>query len=151
MPMTVDTYVEIFEDVQDRKDKRLVDLGRKHFLQENNIVPQPDQLIHAVSYSLKEKDLIIEVYLDQVCSAVAFHFPTTQEKFRKIVIQVLTEELIAQVCLQELKMFFEGERWVGELLAGSIVDEVVDGIMGRSYSKIMRDRAAHRLLRRYTR
>lgn len=144
--MTAETYVEIFEDSRDRR-------GRKHFLEENGLHITPDAFVHAISYSLKEKDLVVELFLDEICRAISFHFPAGEDEFRKIVTQVLTEELLCQFCLQEIKsmLSFEGERWVGELLAASIIDGIVAEMMNGSYSKTMRERSAHRLLSRFTR
>lgn len=146
------TFIEIFEDSQDRKDGRRIYPGRKHFLAENNIRPEPDQLIHAVSYSIfeqrMEKEKIIEVYLDQLCIAAAFYYP---DKFQDAVIHMLTEELLGQVILSEMKLTFHKERWVNELLLANLIDEIIDDLMEGSYTKEIRRRSAHRLLQYFTR
>jgi hypothetical protein len=150
--MRLQTRVEFFSD-SDRKHLKRIVPGRRFFLAEHNIIPGTKELIHSISYSIQNEDAptetILELYVDQICKAATHNFPGN---IAKVVIQILTEELLGQFCLRELKISTQySVRWVGDLFAASIVDEIVDGLVGGSYSKIIRDRSVSRLLKRFVR
>lgn len=144
--------VEFFEDYNDKKFKKIVP-GRHFFLAENNFKPKKKELIHAVSYNeqSEEKETThIELYIDQICIAASHNFPST---FFEVIISMISEELIGQFCMNELKMTSKySTRWVGDLLAASVIDEIVDEITDTgSYSKKIRERSAHRLMQHFVR
>jgi hypothetical protein len=138
--MSLLIQIELYDDMHGS-------LGRRHFLAQNNIIPEPKQVIHAVNYSYQTNDTIIEVYLDQLCRAAAFHYPL---QYMGVVIAMLTEDLLAQIILAELQ-FPHDVTGPSSFLAASIVDDAVESILLRqSFSKKIREKALPRVLARYS-
>lgn len=140
---------ELFGDVYNKKRRKLY-VGRHDFLEKHGaiMINEPNALIHAVSYSIDpeppaKKQEILEIYPDQIWRAAAHHFP--DEPIAPF-IQMLTEELLAQFCIADWKRSLHKDPRIHQLLSMSVVDEFISGVMKKkSFSKIMRDRSAHRL------
>jgi hypothetical protein len=135
-----------FYGLIDKRIGRIVE-GSKRFLEEHSVFAEEKQQIHGVSYSDSATQTdFIEVYVDAICHSAQHHF---SRRLEEAVVSMLTEELLGLVCLTEVHPNWQNRR-MGWMLTASIIDEVVADVLGSSFCKKARERAAHHLLPLYT-
>jgi hypothetical protein len=140
--MTVCVRTELFGSLVNKQDS-VIYPGRRLFLVEHNMITVQHQLLHSISYSTEESDTI-EVFPDQICIAAYHNF---SDRFEEAVIHMLTEELLGQFCLNEIRS--KSNSPIGFLLSASIVDEVIEEVLGESFSKKTREHSFNRVLQHY--